>query len=58
MDFVQRIFSLLMVLCAFFPASGALADHGISLGMSAAFTGPTRELGIEMYRARKPTSTP
>ena len=33
-------------------AGGGVTDSEIILGMSAAFSGPSRGLGIELYRVR------
>jgi hypothetical protein len=39
-----------MLVCAGFAAPGRLGAEDLVVGMSAAFTGPSRGLGIELYR--------
>ncbi|HVS35995.1 MAG TPA: ABC transporter substrate-binding protein [Gemmataceae bacterium] len=46
----RRPFPLLLAVVALAFAAPAPADDSIIVGMSAAFTGPSRGLGIELYR--------
>jgi len=45
-----RIISVIYIICILFSISSRAQDHGkILIGMSAPFSGPSRDLGIELY---------
>lgn len=50
MTALHRFFTAALLLLTFCPCAPARGGGEIVLGMSAAFSGPTRGLGIEMYR--------
>lgn len=50
MPFARPFAACLIALCTLLHPVAAAAQHDIVLGMSAAFSGPTRGLGIELYR--------
>ncbi|MBT8764356.1 ABC transporter substrate-binding protein [Desulfohalobiaceae bacterium Ax17] len=50
---MRQLFCTIIFLCATFWLNISVHARDIYLGMSGAFTGPTRSLGIELYRGSK-----